>query len=50
MSSVMNMMIIWQAHHLSTEKEGENLQTVSKNTSIITNKAYPAITGEFKIM
>ena len=30
-----------QVHHLSTEKDGENLKIMPKNTTIDTNYVYP---------
>ena len=38
---VMNMVIMSQVHHLSTEKEGENLKISSESTLIDTNQSYP---------
>ena len=43
MSFVINMVMLCQVHHISTEKEGENLQIVAKSTSINTNNIYPII-------
>ena len=40
----MNTVIMCQVHHLSTEKEGENVQIVPKSTPINTKQAYPIIT------
>ena len=45
MSFVMNMVIMSQVHHLSTEKEGESLQIVPKSPLMDSNFAYPIIAG-----
>ena len=37
--TVMNIVITYQVHHLSTGKKKENLHTVPKSTPIDTNKA-----------
>ena len=35
------MLIVKQVHHLSTEQEGESMQTMPKSISTDTNQAYP---------
>ena len=43
MPFVMNMVIIFQDHYLSTEKGPENLPPLPKGTPINTNQDYPLI-------
>ena len=39
----MNMVIMCQVHHISTEIEVENIEVVTKSTPRDTNQAYPII-------
>ena len=43
MSFVMNILIMYHVHHLSTEIEGKNLTKVPKSTPKIANQASPII-------
>ena len=39
----MNMMIMYQVHHLSTEKEGKNLKSVPESLPIYNNQGVSMI-------